>query len=61
MDKDIKDAVNMFYETYAEFYKKRGDSNLAIRLTCTIIGLNVPESNSVLFGINFGGKRNNTR
>lgn len=61
MEKDMKDAVDLFYETFTEFYKKCGDSNLAIRLTCAITGLNVPESNGALFGINFGGKRNNTR
>lgn len=49
MDNELLKAVNTFYDTYVELYKRCGDSSLAIRLTCAICGLKVPESENLLF------------
>lgn len=57
-EKEIIEAVNMFYSAYLEFYKKCGDRNTAIQLTCALCGVKVPELEtfSFLFG-NSGYKR----
>lgn len=51
MDNEMLKAVNAFYDTYAELYKRCGDSSLAIRLTCAICGIKVPESENLLFSV----------
>lgn len=59
MNAEMIKAVHTFYEVYAEFYKKSGDSNTAIRPTCAICGIDIPESNSFSFMFwQEGGKRN---
>ena len=59
IDKQTQKAVDMFYSIYFEFYKKCGDRNTAIQLTCALCGVKVPELEtfSFLFGNN-GCKRN---
>lgn len=58
-NKEIIETVRMFYSIYLEFYKKCGDRNTAIQLTCALRGVKVPELEtfSFLFG-NDGYKRN---
>lgn len=48
-DKKTLEAVNTFCEIYSEFYKKCGDRNIAIQLTCAMCGLKVPKSETVSF------------
>lgn len=57
--KEIQKTVDMFYSIYSEFYKKCGDRNTAIQLTCALCGVQVPklETFSFLFG-DSGCKRN---
>ena len=52
VDKEMLKAVDMFYEIYCEFYKKCGDRNTAIRLTCALCGVKVPESQAFSFLFN---------
>lgn len=58
-NKEIIEAVSMFYSVYLEFYKKCGDRNTAIQLTCALCDVKVPELEtfSFLFG-DSGCKRN---
>lgn len=51
-DKETVEVVNTFYEIYSEFYKKCGDRNIAIQLTCAMCGLKVPKSETVSFLFN---------
>lgn len=51
-DKEMLKAVDMFYEIYCEFYKKCGNRNTAIRLTCALRGLKVLESQTFSFLFN---------
>ncbi len=48
-DKETLEVVNTFYKIYSEFYKKCGDRNIAIQLTCAMCGLKVPKSETVSF------------
>ena len=59
IDKETQKAVDMFYSIYSEFYKKCGDRNTAIQLTCALCGVKVAklETFSFLFG-DSGLKRN---
>lgn len=52
IDKEMLKAVDMFYEIYCEFLKKCGDRNTAIRLTCAVCGVKVPESQTFSFLFN---------
>lgn len=48
-NKEIIETVNMFYSIYLEFYKKCGDRNTAIQLTCALCGVKVPELETFSF------------
>lgn len=52
VDKEMLKTVNMFYGIYSEFYKKCGDRNTAIQLTCALCGVKVPESQTFSFLFN---------
>ena len=46
---EMMDAIDSFYNIYSEFYKRCGERNLAIQLTCGMIGIKIPESNTISF------------
>ena len=48
-DKEMLKTVNMFYGIYSEFYKKCGDRNTAIQLTCALCGLKIPSLETFSF------------
>lgn len=49
VDKEMLKAVDMFYEIYCEFYKKCGDRNTALQLTCALCGLKIPSLETFSF------------
>nr|DAH75180.1 MAG TPA: hypothetical protein [Caudoviricetes sp.] len=49
IDKETLKVVKMFYEIYSEFYKKCGDRNTAIQLTCALCGVKVPKLETFSF------------
>lgn len=58
-NKEIIEAVRMFYSVYLEFYKKCGDRNTAIQLTCALCGVKVPELETFLFLLGGSGRKRN--
>lgn len=46
IDAEMMNAIDGFYNIYSEFYKRCGERNLAIQLTCGMIGIKIPESNT---------------
>lgn len=46
---EMMDGIDSFYNIYSEFYKRCGERNLAIQLTCGIIGIKIQESNTLSF------------
>lgn len=46
---EMIDGIDSFYNIYSEFYKRCGERNLAIQLTCGMIGIKIPESNTLSF------------
>lgn len=58
-NKEIIEAVSMFYSIYSEFYKKCGDRNTAIQLTCALCGVKVPELETFLFLLGGSGRKRN--
>lgn len=52
IDAEMMNAIDGFYNIYSEFYKRCGERNLDIQLTCGMIGIKVPETNtlSLFFG-----------
>lgn len=55
-NKEIIEAVSMFYSVYLEFYKKCGDRNTAIQLTCALCGVKVPELETFSFLLGNSGR-----
>lgn len=49
IDAEMMDAIDGFFKIYTEFYKRCGERNLAIQLTCGMIGIKIPESNTFSF------------
>lgn len=49
VDKEMQRTVDMFYSIYSEFYKKCGDRNTAIQLTCALCGVQVPKLETFSF------------
>lgn len=58
-NKEIIEAVSMFYSVYLEFYKKCRDRNTAIQLTCALCGVKVPELETFLFLLRDSGRKRN--
>ena len=58
-NKEIIETVNMFYSIYLEFYKKCGDQNTAIQLTCALCGVKVPEIETFSFLLGDSGRKRN--
>lgn len=57
--RELLECVDAFYTAYIEFHKKCGSTDMAIRMTCAMFGVNVPETNSI--GFLFGGTGNGAR
>lgn len=57
IDAEMMNAIDGFYNIYSEFYKRCGERNLVIQLTCGMIGIKIQESNTFSF---FLGKETNT-
>lgn len=58
-NKEIIEAVSMFYSVYLEFYKKCGDRNTAIQLTCALCGVQAPKLETFLFLLGDSGRKRN--
>lgn len=59
IDKETQRAVDMFYSIYSELYKKCGDRNTAIQLTCALCGVKVPELETFSFLFWDSGRKRN--
>lgn len=46
---EMMDAIDSFYNIYSEFYKRCGERNLAIQLTCGMLGNKIPDTNTLSF------------
>lgn len=57
--RELLECVDAFYTAYVEFLKKFGSTDMAIRMTCALFGISVPETNSI--GFLFGGTGNGAR